>query len=191
MIAPDETSATITIQVGADNVFEADETFFVNLTNPGGATLTDAQGLGTILNDDVACAPNVRMLSNGDPTTTDGALRIPVDGLGAAGDDAAGSALYNPPGALAARSSSLFYGGLYASNKDQFLADCLSATSTVISESVSSLTTSAQVGDLGLVLTQSVAPVAADGSSRLTQRYELRTRQGRRSRSCSRTSSTR
>ena len=31
---------------------EADETFFVNLTSPTNATITDSHGLGTIQNDD-------------------------------------------------------------------------------------------------------------------------------------------
>ncbi len=116
------------------------------------------------------CEPTIRTLSNGDPTTTDGALQIPVDGLGEVGDDGTGTALYNPPGDLDAKAT-LFYGGLYASNKDEFLADCASASSTVVSESPSALTTSAQVGELGLVLNQSVDAPAPDGSSRLTQSY--------------------
>jgi Big-like domain-containing protein/Calx-beta domain-containing protein/hemolysin type calcium-binding protein len=116
------------------------------------------------------CAPTIRTLSNGDPRTTDGALWIPVDGLGAVGDDNVGTALYNPPGGLDAKAT-LFYGGLYASNKDAFLADCAAATSTVVSQSASSLVTSAQVGALGLVLNQSVGAPAPDGSSQLTQRY--------------------
>src|SRR5205085_2870546 len=35
-----------------DLTFEADETFFVNLTTPGNATISDNQGQGTITNDD-------------------------------------------------------------------------------------------------------------------------------------------
>jgi uncharacterized repeat protein (TIGR02543 family) len=49
---PGETSKTITIQVNGDTTYEADETFYVNLSNASGAVITDAQGLGTILNDD-------------------------------------------------------------------------------------------------------------------------------------------
>src|SRR5687767_13735550 len=102
--APGEASKSVTVLVNGDVAVEPDETYFVNLTNAGGgATIADAQGLCTILNDDAACAPNVRTLSNGDPTSAVGALRLPVVGLGAAGDDATGSALYNPPGDLPAK----------------------------------------------------------------------------------------
>jgi hypothetical protein len=45
-------SKNITVTVAADNVNEADETFTVNLANPTNATIDDAQGLGTISNDD-------------------------------------------------------------------------------------------------------------------------------------------
>ena len=50
--APGQTTATITIDVKGDKTQEADETFFVNLTSPSGATIADSQGVGTIMNDD-------------------------------------------------------------------------------------------------------------------------------------------
>ncbi|HEU4833526.1 MAG TPA: Calx-beta domain-containing protein [Pyrinomonadaceae bacterium] len=49
---PGETSQLLPIQVIGDTVFEAQETFFVNLSNPVNATIADGQGVGTILNDD-------------------------------------------------------------------------------------------------------------------------------------------
>ena len=49
---PGETTKTITVLVRGDNKREASETFFVNLSSPTNATLLDAQGLGTIVNDD-------------------------------------------------------------------------------------------------------------------------------------------
>ncbi len=52
--APGETSKVISVAVLGDAVFEYDDTFFVNLSNPGNATIGDAQGVGTILNDDTA-----------------------------------------------------------------------------------------------------------------------------------------
>ena len=45
-------SATITISVRGDKRKEASETFYVNLTSATNATITDAQGVGTITNDD-------------------------------------------------------------------------------------------------------------------------------------------
>jgi chitinase len=41
-----------TVKVTGDRKIEANETFVVNLSNPTGATIADAQGLGTIINDD-------------------------------------------------------------------------------------------------------------------------------------------
>ena len=46
--------------VNGDIVNEADETFFVNVTNVIGAAVVDGQGEGTIVNDDAAdAAPEV------------------------------------------------------------------------------------------------------------------------------------
>ena len=42
----------VNVNVSGDLEVEPDETIFVNLTNPSGATLADSQGLGTIVNDD-------------------------------------------------------------------------------------------------------------------------------------------
>ena len=49
---PGVTSLTITVVVRGDTVYEPDETFFVNLSNPRFATIADGQGVGTIQNDD-------------------------------------------------------------------------------------------------------------------------------------------
>jgi hypothetical protein len=47
---------TITIQVNGDTAFENNETFFVNLSNAVNKPLDDAQGIGTITNDDFPTA---------------------------------------------------------------------------------------------------------------------------------------
>lgn len=52
--APGQTSATITIAVRGDNRKESNETFFVNLSGAVDATISDSQGIGTIINDDGA-----------------------------------------------------------------------------------------------------------------------------------------
>jgi uncharacterized protein len=68
--ADGQTSATITITIAGDAAFESNETFFVNLTSPtGGATIGDAQGQGTITNDDAA---PVAQLSINDITQAEG-----------------------------------------------------------------------------------------------------------------------
>ncbi|MBN1765586.1 MAG: hypothetical protein JW860_10040 [Sedimentisphaerales bacterium] len=43
---------TIAVPVNGDTILEGDESFYVNLTNPANATLSDGQGIGTIENDD-------------------------------------------------------------------------------------------------------------------------------------------
>ncbi len=54
IFAPGETSKTIAVAVVGDQLFESNETFTLNLSNPGGAFITDGSGVGTILNDDTA-----------------------------------------------------------------------------------------------------------------------------------------
>ncbi len=49
---PGQTSKTVTVQARGDLLKELNETFFVNLSAPVNASIADAQGLGTILNDD-------------------------------------------------------------------------------------------------------------------------------------------
>lgn len=66
--APGETSKTIEIVINGDTVVEGNETFLVNLSQPAGATIADAQATGTITNDD-AVLPT---LSISDPTVAEG-----------------------------------------------------------------------------------------------------------------------
>jgi hypothetical protein len=51
---PGETTQIIEVLINGDTTFEQDETFFVNLTAPTNATISDSQGVGTITNDDPA-----------------------------------------------------------------------------------------------------------------------------------------
>jgi predicted extracellular nuclease len=54
-----QTSYTFEVLVNGDTAFEPNETFFVNLTNVSGATVIDAQGVGTITNDDCPVAADL------------------------------------------------------------------------------------------------------------------------------------
>ncbi|WP_421800255.1 Calx-beta domain-containing protein [Haliscomenobacter sp.] len=63
----------ITVQVIGDLVGEANETFFVNLSNLVGSTdvsILDAQGVGTILDDDLSFSINDVTLAEGNAGTT-------------------------------------------------------------------------------------------------------------------------
>jgi len=51
---PGDTSKPVTVLVNGDTTFESNETFFVNLTGATNASISDAQGQGTITNDDAA-----------------------------------------------------------------------------------------------------------------------------------------
>ena len=52
--SPSGSTVAVAITTTADSMHEGDETFFVNLTNPTHATVTDSQGTGTITDDDAA-----------------------------------------------------------------------------------------------------------------------------------------
>ena len=71
--AAGETAKTVTVQVNGDTNAEPNETFNVNLANAtGNATIADAQGVGTIVNDDqVVIVPPSRISIN-DVTTAEG-----------------------------------------------------------------------------------------------------------------------
>jgi hypothetical protein len=67
------TAQTITVNVNGDTTFEPDETLTVNLSNPTNATITDAQGTGTITNDDAPPGLSINDISTveGNSGTTD------------------------------------------------------------------------------------------------------------------------
>jgi len=58
--SPGQTTATITVQVRGGKSREPNETFFVNLSGAIDATVSDGQGLGTIVNDDGGKGPKPR-----------------------------------------------------------------------------------------------------------------------------------
>ena len=64
-----QTTKTVTVPVTGDTVVEPNETFYLSLATPTGATILDGQGTGTITNDDTAAASS---LSIGNATVTEG-----------------------------------------------------------------------------------------------------------------------
>jgi hypothetical protein len=53
-ITAGNTSVTVDVAITNETILEADETYYVNLSSPVNAAILDAQGLGTITNDDAA-----------------------------------------------------------------------------------------------------------------------------------------
>ncbi len=68
-IQPGLTTTTVGVTINGDTTAEPDETFFLNLSSPVGATLADSQGVATIQNDDGLSLPS---LSVSDVTITEG-----------------------------------------------------------------------------------------------------------------------
>ena len=65
------------VTVNGDTAAEADETFYVNVTNVTGATLGDGTGLGTILDDDtINLSINDVTVTEGDAGTTTAAFAV-------------------------------------------------------------------------------------------------------------------
>ena len=111
-------------------------------------------------------------LSNGDPETTDGAVSVKVDGLGAFGiaSGPGRDALFNPAGPARA-AGTVFSSSVYLGTANDFLIDCDDgAETTTVSRSGSTLVTRKVLGSLQLDLDQRLSAIAG-GSSTLTQTY--------------------
>jgi Ca2+-binding RTX toxin-like protein len=67
---PGQTSKTVSVSVNGDTTVEPDETFFVNLSAATNATIADAQGVGTIQNDDVEADLSLGATDAPDPVFT-------------------------------------------------------------------------------------------------------------------------
>ncbi|MFO5441577.1 MAG: Calx-beta domain-containing protein, partial [Dolichospermum sp.] len=74
-VNPGETSKQITVSVLGDSLFEANETFFVNLSNATNASIADAQAQGTITNDDVAL-PTITLAVSPSSVTEDSTTNL-------------------------------------------------------------------------------------------------------------------
>lgn len=77
--APGETSKSVLVTVVGDTAVEPDETFFIDLSAPSNATLTETRGTITIVNDDSTTTPpppppsgSVPQLSIADLTVVEG-----------------------------------------------------------------------------------------------------------------------
>ncbi|HKB19631.1 MAG TPA: Calx-beta domain-containing protein, partial [Gaiellaceae bacterium] len=79
--AAGQTTQTVTVLVNGDLLEEADETFLVNLTGPTNATLSDAQGVGTITNDDALPSFSIDdvTVTEGDTGTTNANFTVSLN----------------------------------------------------------------------------------------------------------------
>ncbi len=103
---------TISVPIVGDVTDEFDETFAVNLTNPGNATISDNQGIGTILNDEVPPTVSVDnvTVAEGDVGTTTATFTVSLSaasGKPIAVDYATADATAVAPGDYAAASGTL------------------------------------------------------------------------------------
>src|SRR6185503_2157169 len=75
---PGQTTATITVLVHGDTKFQPNEPFFVNLSGAVNASIADAQGQGTILNNDAQPAMTINDVSviEGNSGTTNAVFTV-------------------------------------------------------------------------------------------------------------------
>jgi hypothetical protein len=79
---PGETNKTLVVPIRGDLTDEPNETFFVHLSNATNATISDSQGVGTILDDDPATVPPLSLtisdvsIVEGDSGTTNALFQV-------------------------------------------------------------------------------------------------------------------
>ncbi|AJZ75402.2 beta strand repeat-containing protein [Candidatus Nitrosotenuis cloacae] len=77
--APNVFTQSIPVSIFGDAGFEPDETFFVNISTPSFGIISDSQGIGTILNDDVSLPPVA--VNDSYTTNEDTMLTVPAPGV--------------------------------------------------------------------------------------------------------------
>ena len=126
-----QSSFTYNVLVATDLIQEANETFFLNVTNVVGATVADGQGLGTILNDDNpgSFAINDVTLDEGNSGTT--AFTFTITRSGGSSGAADVSYSVNAPGGAGFADSADFAGGTSFSGTVSFANGETSRTITL------------------------------------------------------------
>lgn len=150
--APGQLTQTITGLVNGDTLHETDETISVNLSSPANATLADAQGVGTILNDDpVTLAISDATLKEGNSGTTNFVFTVTLseasdqdvtvhfttaNDSAIAGSDytAASGTLTIPAGQISGTISVLVNGDTLNEANETFVVNLSNATNAVITD---------------------------------------------------------
>jgi hypothetical protein len=73
---PGEDTKTITVPIVDDSIAEDDETFFVDLSDPLGATIADDRGVGTIVDNDARISINDVTVTEGNSGTTPATFKV-------------------------------------------------------------------------------------------------------------------
>ena len=151
--APNETSKQVTVQVSADTVHEPDENFFVNLSASTNAIIGDAQGEGTIVNDDAQPSLSISDVSvvEGNSGTSDAAFMVTLsaashqtvtvnyataDGTAAAGSDYQSTLglLTFAPGEMSKPITTVIYGDPAHEPDEAFYINLSGATNVVLAD---------------------------------------------------------
>jgi hypothetical protein len=74
--APGEDAKTITVPIVDDTISEDDENFFVDLSDPLGATIADGRGVGTIVDNDARISINDVTVTEGNAGTTPATFKV-------------------------------------------------------------------------------------------------------------------
>ena len=82
-----QTSKTVNVGILEDTVDEDNETFYVNLTSPSNATISDAQAIGTIYDDDVTEVQPSLTINNVAVTENAGSMTFTVTASGTYSED--------------------------------------------------------------------------------------------------------
>jgi hypothetical protein len=72
-ILPGATTRTITVPIIGDTLAEGDETFFLNIADPTNSTISDSQGVGTIVDNDNSSSPATFQFANRFSSVAEGA----------------------------------------------------------------------------------------------------------------------
>ncbi len=79
LISTGFTTTTITVPIIGDTITEPNETFFLNISNPANATISDNQGVATIIDDESSSKPPTVQFSVGRPSVSEAGKSIIIE----------------------------------------------------------------------------------------------------------------